>query len=163
MGTRLGSLEGHRAFGHTGGGGGFNALLESFPDDHLIIAILMNSRSRAGPSLALGTAIARTVFGLPEKEVLRDLPVPKEELAALLGTYDSDEGPVENFAGAESDAQLHFRLPGTPVEGILLRQAPYIYAVDENTEVHFRVQAGRAVWVMVYTGGLMMDAKPRIH
>src|SRR6185295_4905122 len=39
LGTRLGSLEGHRVFGHTGGGGGFNSLLESFPDDHLTIVI----------------------------------------------------------------------------------------------------------------------------
>src|SRR5262249_17323079 len=31
LGTRLGSLEGHRAFGHTGGGGGFFSILVEFP------------------------------------------------------------------------------------------------------------------------------------
>jgi D-alanyl-D-alanine carboxypeptidase len=98
LGTRLGLLDGHPVFGHTGGGGGFNSLLESFPNDHLTIAILMNSRSGATPSLALGTAIARTILGLPEKQTLRDLPVPKEEVTALVGNYDSDEGPVEILA-----------------------------------------------------------------
>jgi hypothetical protein len=160
LGTRLGSLEGHRAFGHTGSGGGFNSLLESFPDDHLTITILMNSRSGAGPSLALGMAIARTMLGMPEKKTLCDLPVPKEELAALVGSYDSDEGPVENFNRPQEDAKLHFRLTGTSVEGVLLRQAPNIYAVDENTEVHFLVRLGQPTWAFVYTGGLMMDAKP---
>jgi CubicO group peptidase (beta-lactamase class C family) len=168
LGTRLGSLDGHRVFGHTGGGGGFNSLLESFPDDHLTIAILMNSRSGAGPSLALGTAIARTILGLPEKQSLRDLPVPKEELAALVGNYDSDEGPVEILAknfdlpGGQV-AKLRYRIPGSATEGVLLRQAPDIYALDETSEVRFLVRNGLSTWTIVYTGGLLMDPKRRIH
>jgi D-alanyl-D-alanine carboxypeptidase len=167
LGTRLGSLDGHRVLGHTGGGGGFNSLLESFPDDHLTIVILMNSRSGAGPSLALGTAIARTMLGLPEK-MLRDLPVPKEELVALVGNYDSDEGPVEIFAKnfdrpGGQEAKLRYRIPGSPIEGVLLRQAADIYALDENSEVHFLVRNGRSTWTIVYTGGLLMDPKPRVH
>jgi len=162
LGIRIGSLDGHRVFGHTGSGGGFNAVLESFPDDHLTIEVLMNSRSGAGPSLALGESIARTMLGLPERKTLRDLPVPQEELAALVGFYDSDEGSVENFAGPEDqDAKLHYRLPGTKMEGVMLRQAPNIYAVNANTEVHFLLRSGNPTWAIVYTGGLMMDAKLR--
>ena len=160
LGTRLGSLDEHPVFGHTGSGGGFNSLLESFPDDHLTIVVLMNTGYGAGPSLALGRAIARAVFGLPDKKTLRELPVPKEELATLIGRYDSDEGLVENF---ERDLKLHFRLPGTQIEGVLLRQAPNIYAVDENTVVHFLVRNGRPTWAIVYVGGLMLDAKPRVN
>lgn len=134
LGTRLGSLEGHRVLGHTGGGGGFGAVLESFPDDRLTIAVLVNTGSGATMAVALATAIARPLFGLPEDKVLRDLPVPKEELSELVGvTFDSDEGPAENF---ERDGKLHYRLPGTQIEGLLLRQAPNIYAVDINSEVH---------------------------
>jgi CubicO group peptidase (beta-lactamase class C family) len=162
LGTRIGLLDGHRVFGHTGGGGGFNAVLETFPDDHLTIVVLMNSRSGAGPSLALGAAIARTMLGLPERKTLLDLPVPKEELAALVGTYDSDEGPVENFTSQEEqNAKLHFRIPGTKIEGVMLRQAPNTYATNENTEIHFLVRSGHPTWAVVYTGGLMMDAKLR--
>jgi D-alanyl-D-alanine carboxypeptidase len=160
LGTRLGSVDGHRMFGHTGSGGGFNSLLESLPDDHLTIVVLMNTGYGAGPSLALGRASARAMLGLPEKKTLLDLPVPKEELAALVGRYDSDEGPVENF---ERDGKLHYRLRGTQIEGVLLRQTANIYAVDENTEVHFLVHNGRLAWAIVYVGGLMLDAKPRVH
>jgi len=158
LGTRLGSLEGHRVFGHTGGGGGFNSLLESFPDDHLTIVILMNSRSGSGPSVALGTAIARTMLGLPEEKTLQDLPVPKEELAALVGTYDSDEGTVEQFT---LDGKQHFRVPGTQIEGVLLRQAANVYAVG-TSEIHYLVRPGHPTWAIQYNGGLMMDAKPRV-
>jgi D-alanyl-D-alanine carboxypeptidase len=163
LGTRFGSLDGHPVLGHTGSGGGFNSVLESFPDDHLTIVVLMNTGYGAGPSLALGKAIARAMFGLPEKKTLRDLPVPKEELATLIGSYDSDEGPVENFERPENAAKLHFRLPGTGVEGVLLRQAENIYAVNEDTEVHFLVRRGRPTWAIVYVGGLMLDAKRRVH
>jgi hypothetical protein len=76
----------------------------------------------------------------------------------------TDEGKVENFQLPEDkNAKLHFRLPGTAIEGVLLRQAANIYAVDDNTEVHFVVRNNRATAALVYTGGLMMDAKPRLH
>ena len=156
LGTRLGSLDGHRVLGHTGSGGGFTAVLGSFPEDHMTIAVLVNTESGA---LSLAGGVARAALGLPAK-TLRDLPVPKEELAALVGSFDSDEGLVENF---ERDGKLHFRLPGTQIEGVLLRQAANIYAVDENIEIHFLLRNGRSAWAIVYQGGLMMDAKPQVH
>src|SRR6266404_4820461 len=160
LGTRLGSLDGHRVLGHTGSGGGFNAALESFPADGLTIAIVMNTGNAAGPSMMLATAIARAVLGLPDKNTLRDLPAPRKELAALLGTFDSDEGTVENFEG---DGKLRFRVPGTQREGVLLRQAENVYAINENAEVHFLVRDGRATWAIVYAGGLMADASQRVR
>src|ERR1043166_8424503 len=85
-------------------GGGFRPLLESFPDDHLTIVILMNMGDAASPSpVAVAPEIARAALGL-KKNALLDLPVPDEELAALSGKYDSDEGPEEIFA---RDGKLH--------------------------------------------------------
>jgi CubicO group peptidase (beta-lactamase class C family) len=160
LGTRLGSLNGHRVLGHTGGGGGFRPLLESFPDDHLTIVILMNMGDAASPSpVAVAPEIARAALGL-KKNALLDLPVPGAELAALSGKYDSDEGPVEIFA---RDGKLHYRIPGSQIEGVVRRQAENVYAIDENTEAHFLVSGGRAAWSMVYIGGLLMDAKYRVN
>jgi len=163
LGTRLGSLDGHRVLGHYGGEsrGGFRPLLESFPDDHLTIVILMNMGDAASPSpVAVAPEIARAALGLAKKNTLLDLPVPGAELAALCGKYDSDEGPVEIFA---HDGKLHYRIPGSQIEGVLLRQAENVYAIDENTEAHFLVRVGRAEWSMVYIGGLLMDAKYRVN
>jgi D-alanyl-D-alanine carboxypeptidase len=160
LGTRLGSLDGHRVLGHTGGGGGFRPLLESFPDDHLTIVILMNMGDAASPSpVAVAPEIARAALGLKKKALL-DLPVPEAELAALSGKYDSDEGPVEIFA---RDGKLHYRIPGSEIEAVVRRQAENVYAIDENTEAHFLVSGGRAAWSMVYIGGLLMDAKYRVN
>jgi hypothetical protein len=160
LGTRLGSLEGHRVFGHTGSGGGFGNVLEDYPDDHLAVVVLMNTGSSVNSALALATSIARPLLGLPEKKSLLDLPVPKEELAVLVGRYDSDEGPVEIF---EQESKLHFRLPGTPVQGILQRQAANTYAINENIEVRFLIRGGHASRNTLYTGGLFMDQKSRVQ
>jgi CubicO group peptidase (beta-lactamase class C family) len=161
FGTRLGSLDGHRLLGHTGSGGGFRNVFESFPDDHLTIVILMNLGDPGSPPPGVIAAeIARAALGLKKKSVLLDLPVPSAELAALSGKYDSDEGPVEIFA---RDGKLHFRIPGTPIEGIARRQAENVYAINENTEARFLLSGGRAEWSMVYIGGLLLDAKYRVN
>ncbi len=49
LGTRLGLLEKHRVLGHTGSGGGFAGALESFPDDHLAVVVLVNTEIGATP------------------------------------------------------------------------------------------------------------------
>src|SRR6185369_6202633 len=163
LGTRLGSLDGHRVLGHAGGEsrGGFRPLLESFPDDHLPIVILMNMGDAASPSpVAVAPEIARAALGLAKKNTLLDLPVPGAELAALGGKYDSDEGPVEIFA---RDGKLHYRIPGRQIEGVVRRQAENVYAINENTEAHFVMSGGHAQWSMLYIGGLLLDAKYRVN
>src|SRR5436190_15193824 len=160
LGTRLGSLDGHRVLGHTGSGGGFRNVFESFPDDHLTIVILMNLGDAASPPpVAIAAEIARAALGL-KKIALLDLPVPGAELAALSGKYDSDEGPVEIFA---RDGKLHFRIPGRQIEGVVRRQAENVYAINENTEAHFVMSGGHAQWSMLYIGGLLLDAKYRVN
>jgi len=161
LGTRLGSLDGHRVLGHTGSGGGFSSVLESFPDDHLTIVILMNTEDGSPPPVAIAAEIARAAFGpATKKSALLDLPVPNEELAALSGKYDSDDGIVENFA---RDGKLHFRIPGRQTEGVLLRQAENVYAINENSEIHFLRSGDRAAWAVVYIGGLFLDAKYHVN
>src|SRR5881394_773771 len=115
LGTRLGSLDGHRVLGHTGSGGGFRNVFESFPDDHLTIVILINTEDGSPPPVVMASEIAGAALGLTEKTAIRDLPVPKKELAALIGRYDSDEGTVELF---ERDEKLNFQAGRR--EGVLL-------------------------------------------
>ena len=160
LGTRLGSLNGHRLLGHTGSGGGFRSVLESFPGDRLTIVILINTEDGSPPPVAMASEIAGAALGLPQKTAMRDLPVPKKELAALIGRYDSDEGTVELF---ERDEKLNFRIPAGRREGVLLRQAANAYAINDNTDVHFVMSDGGASWSMVYVGGLFLDAKYRAH
>jgi D-alanyl-D-alanine carboxypeptidase len=156
LGTRLGSLDGHRMLGHTGSGGGFRAVLESFPDDRLTIVVLINTEDDSPPPVAMAAEIARAALGLPETKNPLDRRVPRDELETLEGKYDSDEGTVETFA---RDGKLHFRILGKQREGVLLKQAEQVYAIDKATEVRFLVRKGRAKWATVYGSGLFLDAK----
>jgi hypothetical protein len=160
LGTRLGSLNGHRMVGHTGSGGGFAAALVAFPDDRLTVVVLMNTEAGTAPALSMASDVARLSLGLRDKGKLLDLPVPSDELATIPGTFDSDEGLVETFA---RDGKLLFRLLPSRVEGPMFRQSAYVYAIDENTEVRSVPGRSGVKWAIVYTCGLMMGASRRIH
>ena len=159
LGTRLGSLDGHQVLGHTGSGGGFRTVLASFPDDHLTVAILINTDDGSAPPADMAADIARAALAL-KKNVLLDLPVPGAELAAFTGNYDSDEAIAEIFA---RDGKLHFRILESQSEGVLLRQAENVYAIDENTEVRFVVSGGQPKWCISYVGGLFLGAWHRVN
>jgi hypothetical protein len=116
----------------------------------------MNTENASATTMA--TAVARAALGLADKP-LKDLPVPKEELAALVATYESDEGAVDIF---ERNGKLRFRSHGASGEGVpLLRQSQNIYAIDDAHEVHFQVHDRRVTWGAVYSAGLMLDANRR--
>ncbi len=75
LGTRLGSRAGHPVFGHSGGGAGFTNVLESYPQDRLVIAVLTNTANERAPVLA--AKIAGAALGLPATKPA-DLAVPPE-------------------------------------------------------------------------------------
>jgi D-alanyl-D-alanine carboxypeptidase len=154
LGTRIGQLEGHPVFGATGSGGGFTTALETFPDDKLSVAVLINTDSGDAPTELAG-AIARSVLGLADV-VLRDIPPPDAELACIPAVYDSDDGAAEVFS---EGGKLHFRIPAQGISGVITRQGRYSYAIDANRRVHFHCDPGHSRWAQVYSGGLMVDAK----
>ena len=161
LGTRLGSLDGHKIFGHTGSGGGFRAMVETFPEDHLTIVVLMNTGNGSDAGAIMGADIYRAVMGLMPPKVL-DLPVPARELAAIINArLDSDDGPVESFS---KEGKLFFRIPGTSFELPMLRRAENVFNVqDVNTMVLFTIRDGHVIWGQAYAGGLFMDAKYRVN
>jgi D-alanyl-D-alanine carboxypeptidase len=155
LGTRIGSVDGHRVFGHTGGGGGFAAILQSFPDDGVTIAALSNTD---GPPLAtVASKIANVVFGTEPRDLV-DLPVPPDEAKAVTGTFDSDDGPVEILPCGD---KMCFRIGGGPVQGGQKRQAPFVYAVNPSTFIRFHQRGSLADWAFVYRAGFLSDAKYR--
>jgi len=152
LGTRLGMIGDHHAFGHTGSGGGYSATLLSLPGDHLVVVVLTNTDNGRAPFLA--AKIVHAVLNLPNPKAL-DLPVPKEEMAALLGRFGPPDSGVENFAKGD---RLRFRLAGDKGEGQpLQREAPWIYDCGDEREVHFQVRDGRATCGQLYVGGLMLE------
>lgn len=90
LGTRLGELQGHRIFGHTGNGGGFNNVLEYYPDDDLTIVVLINSDSSV-TALTIAGRIARSVLNIPPTTI-SEHPLSEGEIISLSGKFESAEG-----------------------------------------------------------------------
>jgi len=159
FGTRLGSIEGHRCYGHTGGGGGFSNVLLSLPDDHLTVVVLKNTEG-ALPSTTIAARIVRAILKLsPPAE--KDLLLSDEEVARFAGTFDSDEGAIEAIA---RENRLWARAAGSSGEGDRMRyQGDGVVALGEESLVRFRPRQGKAQWGMGYEGGLFLGAARRIR
>jgi len=159
FGTRLGAIEGHRCYGHTGGGGGFSNVLLSLPDDHLIVVVLKNTEGGT-PSTTIAARVARAVLNLP-KPALKDLPLSGEEIARYAGIFDSDEGPIEALA---RENQLWARPVGNSGEANRLwYQGDGVFVLGEESVVRFLPKQGQAQWGMGYEGGLFLGGAHRIR
>lgn len=157
LGTRLGTLSGHRMVGHTGNGGGFRNALLFFPEDDLTVVVLSNTD--AGSPLGLAQRIAREVLHV-STDAPRDRPLPPGAAAAYSGTFESDEGRVTLF---ERDGGLRFRQRDDDAAGMPL---PYLgddtFGLSGETVGRLLMKDGRARASAVYVGGLFMDAMMRM-
>lgn len=86
LGTRLGRLDGHRLWGHTGGMGTYWAVLADYPDDAVTIAVLVNTDGAAEDALTIEGRIARAVIGLDEPR-LQDIALSTEDIGRFSGLY----------------------------------------------------------------------------
>lgn len=84
FGLQIDDWRGRRRIRHSGLIFGFNAMLVSFPDDDVHIAVISNNQSLR--SSAIASALAGTVLGA-EKAVARDVPVPPDLMKRIAGTY----------------------------------------------------------------------------
>ena len=160
LGTRLGTLAGHAVVGHTGSGGGFSAVAEFYPKDKLAIAILSNT-GEALSVTALAAQLARKVLGLPDATLHKNRKLTPSEIQRFIGTYDSDEGPVEMFADRDV---LAVRLADTKqIVGALSYQGTDVFESAPDEFVIFLPRDKPALWGLRYVGGLMEDAKRRVN
>ena len=97
---------GHRVIAHGGGINGFSSDLRHYPDDSLVIAVLANTPSPVGQ---VGTAIARTVLGLPApvQVVPKDVAMSSADRAPFIGAYlltqtDGTRRRIRVFAQGDS-------------------------------------------------------------
>ena len=156
LGTRIGTIGRHAIFGHTGGGGGFATMLVTAPDAKLTVAVLTNTAT--APPYDVAELTIRAALHEPRQPLL-DLDAPADELAAIAGIYDSDEGRLE-FSACRR--KLCFRMPDGSTPMPALRQGHNRYDARPGIEARFDPAHG-APWAFVYEGGLFMDAKRRIR
>jgi CubicO group peptidase (beta-lactamase class C family) len=89
FGVSLGKIAGHKALGHDGSVAGFNAFLESFPEDH--ICIIYTGNIESGALLKLPDGLAEIALGEKyEIPALRPAAIrlTVAQIAPYAGTYD---------------------------------------------------------------------------
>ncbi len=126
FGLGVGNLSGHRIISHNGGINGFNAYLASYPDDSLIVAVLVNVE--AGEADKMGLKVSRWALGIRDA-VVKDLPVAAEEAARVVGHY------------AQGDTRLEVRIDGGHLMAVglekptrLLHQGGGVYRLESNPD-----------------------------
>lgn len=87
LGTRMGDTAGHRKLGHTGGGTSNKAVLARYPDDDVLIAVLLNTEAWEArvTAMELEAAVARILFNVPAPPPAPALPA--EQLRRYTGVY----------------------------------------------------------------------------
>ena len=157
FGTRIGSLDGHRMFGHTGTGGGFGNVMVTLPDDGLSIVVLKNTEGTLS-SAVIAARIVRGLLGIPERKI-DDLPVSPEFARRTVGTFDSDEGTIDV---ADRDGRLWVRPKGAIGDGLLMKlQRDGTLVLGDDDVVRFYPANGPVLWGSEYEGGLFTGASRR--
>lgn len=148
LGTRIGSLDGHRVVGHTGSGQGFTTVLVRYPEDDLTIVVLKNWSG--GPGAAtIAARLARRLLGIPAFTP-RGSPPPAALLSAVAGDWASDDGP---FRLSARGGKLVAEVPGGKTFESPWMGGSTFAAGDEET-VRFHIVSGRADRGAQYAGGL---------
>lgn len=153
LGTRLGELQGHRIFGYTGNGGGFNNVLEYYPDDDLTIVVLTNSDSSV-TALTIAGRIARSVLNIPPTTI-SEHPLSEGEIISLSGKFQSAEGTALLF-GDRGRIRIKFTENGPSFPLAYLGKG--VFAAGPNTISKSYLKNGRALGAAIYTEGLFMNA-----
>lgn len=97
FGLSLIPLAGRAAVSHTGVVAGYTSMVASFPEDDLIVVVLTNRRHAWVHHIV--KSIARAALDLPPP-LLRHLPIPEDELARYVGTYDDGLFTIRVFTEA---------------------------------------------------------------
>ncbi len=157
LGTRRGDLQGHMIFGHTGSGGGFNNLLEYYPDDDLTIVVLTNSETTV-TALKIAGEIARAVLAIPSTTVSEHL-VSESDIVRFSGKFESGEGTA-SLSWDQGRVRVKFGEGGP--SSTLVYLGDDVFAAGPDTVARFYVKNGQAQGVAIYTEGLFMDASWRV-
>jgi CubicO group peptidase (beta-lactamase class C family) len=157
LGTRLGELQGHRIFGHTGSGGGFNNVLEYYPDDDLTIVVLTNSEASV-TALNIAGQIARAVLSLPPAPI-SERQLSKADIASFSGKFQSAEGIAILF---EDQGRIRVRFGPNGPSLPLVYLGDGSFAAGPDTVSKSYTANGRVQGAAIYTEGLFMNAAWRV-
>src|SRR5262249_40889464 len=135
LGTRRGELQGHRIFGHTGNGGGFNNVLEYYPDDDLTIVLLTNSESSVS-ALRIAGRIARSILTIPVTPI-SEHPLSEAEIRGFTGKFESAEGTAFLF-GDQGRIRIKFAENGPALPLVYLGNSAFAFGPNTVSKSYMK-------------------------
>ncbi|HEX4458790.1 MAG TPA: serine hydrolase domain-containing protein [Polyangia bacterium] len=154
LGLFIGDLGGHRVIFHGGGVNGFVSALASYPDDDLVIAVLVNTEGDFAD--ALSESIARVALNVPRVAPART-PLAAGEGAALAGRYEVSAANVTLVVEVRDD-QLVAHKEGDPPSP-LARQADGSFVADNGGRFVFHRDGARVTGFTYSIHGAAFEAK----
>ena len=153
LGVRRGVLAGHPLWGHTGGMRTYWAVLVDYPDDDVIVVVIVNTDGAEADALTIEGRIARAVLDLGEP-ALRDLPLSQDEIQVYSGLFEDGTSRVR-FLGEDSRLRRAAQDSSHPPRS-MLHQGNGVFGWSEYPmdRIVFHVAGGRTVGVSEYYNGL---------
>ena len=156
LGVRLGEVEGHRVWGHTGGMGTYWAVVIHFPEEGITVAVLQNTEGAGEDALTVAGAVVRAALGLrPPRLAPRSL----HDLSRFAGRYDDEGGGFDIALVGDSLVRIrgarHALLPLGPRE--------FGWRPFPMDRFRFHEVEGEIVGVSDYYNGLFAAYFPRRH
>ena len=152
FGLGVGDLGGHRVVSHNGGIDGFRSQLASYPNDSLVIAVLLNGDTDLPDRFE--KQVARWALGVPTP-VVKDLPVPAALLEQVAGSYVGAPGPVTITS---KDGKLYVELGALQR---LMYQGGATFMIDGNADfvLRFAPEGARSETLTVTVPGATLAFK----
>jgi len=135
-GWLVGRAFGRRTEAHGGGGPGFSAWIERWPEDEVFVAVLSNVTS--SPAGEIGRGLAAAVFGrafaMPGKRI--PVPVPPAELKEFEGGYRLEDGEIRRIV-LEGGGLFVSRGDGPKQPILPYAQDRFFFAMDKGAFIRF--------------------------
>jgi CubicO group peptidase (beta-lactamase class C family) len=165
FGRAHGTIAGHRKVGHPGTGAGISGALTHYPDDDLILAVLVNTNGRGVPhARSIEAQLAAAILDLDPVAEVPAVAVPADRLDTWPGLYAGSFGIDLRFTRCDGDG-----LCAAPVRGggeprrLRYRGRGLFEGPQEpGSELQFVPATGPPAWVVHTLDGLHDNVLRRI-
>jgi hypothetical protein len=159
----FGSHRGHRKIGHPGTGAGITASLSHYPDDDLIIAVMVNTNGSGVPhAREIDARIAAALLRLEPVVTTPDVSATADQTARWSGTYQGSYAMTgATFEACDGDG-LCRSVEGKPLRLRHHGEGAFAGPQGPSSELRFRPTDGRAEWVVHTLHGIHDDVLRRV-
>jgi D-alanyl-D-alanine carboxypeptidase len=166
FGRAHGTIAGHRKFGHPGTGAGISGALTHYPDDDLILAVLVNTNGRdILHARSIEAQLSAEILGLHPRVQAPTVAIPADRLDAWPGTYAGSFGVGLRVTRCEGDGLCAASVRGgaEPRRRRYRGSGLFEGTQGPGSELQFVPADGQPAWVVHALDGLHDNVLRRIN